>query len=64
MDGPDNKDIDNELKNKIKVIKDMAHNLGVSTKDFYLKLWNTSKKNIPEIYQYLLPCEDIPSIKR
>ena len=29
-------------KNQLPVIKDMAQNLGVSRKDFYLKLWNQS----------------------
>ena len=48
----------------IKIIEDMALNLGVSKKDFYLKLWNVSQKKISNIYQYLIPCHDIPSIKR
>jgi len=42
----------------------MAENLGVSRKDFYLKLYNISHKDNSDIYKYLLPCEDIPSIKR
>lgn len=29
-------------KNQLPIIKDMAQNLGVSRKDFYLKLWNKS----------------------
>ena len=48
----------------LEVIRDMALNLGISNKDFYLKLWSTSKKENHDIYKYLIPCSDIPSIKR
>lgn len=31
-------------KNKLEVVQEMALNLGIKRKDFYLKLWTTSKK--------------------
>lgn len=42
----------------------MALNLGIKRKDFYLKLWTTSKKENSDIYQYLIPCKDVTSIKK
>lgn len=48
----------------LEVVRDMANNLGISNKDFFLKLWSTSKKDFHDIYMYLLPCKDIPSIKK
>ena len=51
-------------KEELEVIQDMAVNLGIERKDFYLKLWATSKKENADIYQYLLPCKDISSIKK
>lgn len=51
-------------KANLEVVKDMAYNLGITRKDFYLKLWMTSEKEDNDIEQYLLPCLDVPSIKR
>ena len=48
----------------LEVIQDMAQNLGICRKDFYLKLWSTSKKSNADIYKYLLPTKDIASIKK
>lgn len=31
-------------KQNLDIIQDMARNLGIERKDFYLKLWSTSKK--------------------
>lgn len=46
------------------IVRDMALNLGISNRNFYLKLWSTSNKENADIYNYLLPCKDIPSIKK
>lgn len=43
-------------RNQLPVLRDMAANLGVSRKDFYLKLWSKSEKKTPDIYQFLIPC--------
>ena len=51
-------------KSKISVIQEIAVNLGINKKDFYLTLWQSSKREIPDIYQFLLPCGDVPSIKK
>lgn len=48
----------------LQVIQDMAQNLGICRKDFYLKLWSTSKKANGDIYKYLLPTKDVASIKK
>lgn len=42
----------------------MALNLGIAKKDFYLKLWAASKKQNVHIYQYLIPCKSVGSIKK
>lgn len=42
----------------------MALNLGIAKKDFYLKLWAKSTKENVHIYQYLIPCNDVHSIKK
>jgi hypothetical protein len=34
----------NSPKDKLEIIQDMALNLGIAKKDFYLKLWSSSKK--------------------
>lgn len=39
-------------------------NLGINKKDFYLNQWAHSKRELADIYQFLLPCWDIQSIKR
>lgn len=39
-------------------------NLGISKKDFYLNQWAHSKREVSDIYQFLLPCGDIHSIKK
>lgn len=31
-------------RDKLSMVEDMASNLGIRRKDFYLKLWSTSKK--------------------
>jgi len=51
-------------KSKISVIQEIAINLGINKKDFYLTLWQSSKREIPDIYQFLLPCADVSSIKK
>jgi hypothetical protein len=51
-------------KNKISVVQEIAVNLGINKKDFYLTLWQSSKREIPDIYQFLLPCGDVSSIKK
>lgn len=48
----------------LEVIQDIAQNLGICRKDFYLKLWSTSKKQNGDIYKFLLPCKDVASIKK
>ena len=48
----------------LEVIQDIAQNLGICRKDFYLKLWSTSKKSNSDIYKFLLPTKDIASIKK
>ena len=48
----------------MKVIEGLAYNLGISKKEFYLKLWKDSERRNADIYNYLLPCEDVPSIKK
>jgi hypothetical protein len=54
----------NNPKEKLEIIQDMALNLGIAKKDFYLKLWAASKKENVHIYQYLIPCKNVASIKK
>lgn len=49
---------------ELEVIKDMAENLGICRKDFYIKLWSVSKKSNADIYKFLIPCKDVASIKK
>jgi hypothetical protein len=51
-------------KDKISVVQEIAVNLGISKKAFYLSQWAHSKREISDIYQFLLPCSDITSIKK
>jgi hypothetical protein len=51
-------------KSKISVVQEIAVNLGINRKDFYLTLWQSSKREIPDIYQFLLPCGDVSAIKK
>ena len=39
-------------------------NLGINKKDFYLTLWQNSPRDLPDIYTFLIPCCDVPSIKK
>ncbi len=45
------------------MIQQIAVNLGISKKDFYVSQWHHSKRELPEIHQFLLPCGDITTIK-
>lgn len=56
--------VSNTPKDKISVVQEIAVNLGISKKDFYLNQWAHSKREIADIYQFLLPCWDIHSIKK
>lgn len=51
-------------KSKISMVQEIAVNLGIEKKDFYLTLWQASKREIPDIHTFLLPCADVPSIKK
>jgi len=51
-------------KNRISVVQEIAVNLGINKKDFYLTLWQASTREITDIYQFLLHCGDISSIKK
>ena len=48
----------------LEVIRDIAQNLGIPRKDFYVKLWSTSKKTNTDTYKFLTPCKDVGSIKK
>jgi len=58
------KGIDKNNKNKITMVQEIAVNLGIQKRDFYLTLWQSSKREIPDIHTFLLPCEDVSSIKK
>ena len=51
-------------KSKISVVQEIAVNLGINKRDFYLNLWQNSAREISDIYQFLLPCADVGSIKK
>ena len=51
-------------KKNISMVQEIAVNLGINKKDFYLKLWQASPRDIPDIYTFLIPCSDVPSIKK
>ena len=51
-------------KKNICMVQEIAVNLGINKKDFYLKLWQASPRDIPDIYTFLIPCSDVPSIKK
>lgn len=46
------------------MVQEIAVNLGINKKDFYLNLWVHSKRELADIHQFLLPCWDISSIKK
>lgn len=56
--------VEDTPKEKIGVIQEIAENLGIKKKEFYLNQWAHSKRLLPDIYQFLLPCADIQSIKK
>jgi hypothetical protein len=58
------KGIDKNNKSKITMVQEIAVNLGIQKRDFYLTLWQSSKREIPDIHTFLLPCEDVGSIKK
>ena len=51
-------------KGQLTVIQELALNLGINKKDFYLKVWSNSKKELNNIHEFLLPCNDIHAIKK
>jgi hypothetical protein len=51
-------------KSKISMVQEIAVNLGINKKDFYLTLWQSSKRELSDINTYLLPCGDVSSIKK
>ena len=51
-------------KKNISMVQEIAVNLGINKKDFYLKLWQASPRDLPDIYTFLIPCCDVPSIKK
>jgi hypothetical protein len=42
----------------------LPFNLGISKKDFYLKLWSLSQKELADVNDKLLETEDVATIKR
>ena len=56
--------VQNIDKNKISMVQEIAVNLGINKRDFYLTLWQNSAREISDIYQFLLPCNDVSSIKK
>ena len=56
--------IDKNSKSKITMVQEIAVNLGIQKREFYLTLWQSSKREIPDIHAFLLPCEDVSSIKK
>lgn len=56
--------VENTPKDKIPMIQEIAVNLGISKKDFYVSQWQHSKRELAEIHQFLLPCGDIATIKK
>jgi hypothetical protein len=54
----------NTPKEKVTMVQEIAVNLGINKKDFYLNLWVHSKRELADIHQFLLPCWDISSIKK
>ena len=53
-----------QLKFTIVSVEDLAKNLGISKKDFYLYLWKHSEQEIKQIDDFLLCCDDVHSIKK
>ncbi len=51
-------------KKKITMVQEIAVNLGINKKDFYLTLWQSSKREINDIHTFLIPCGDVSSIKK
>lgn len=51
-------------KKKITMVQEIAVNLGINKKDFYLTLWQSSPRQITDIHTFLIPCGDVPSIKK
>lgn len=51
-------------KKKITMVQEIAVNLGINKKDFYLTLWQSSKREINDIHTFLIPCGDVASIKK
>jgi hypothetical protein len=55
------------VKNKelqLPFIQELGINLGISKKDFYLKLWSLSQKELTDVNDKLLETEDVSTIKR
>lgn len=51
-------------KKKIGMVQEIAVNLGINKRDFYLTLWQSSKREINDIHTFLIPCGDVTSIKK
>jgi hypothetical protein len=53
-----------EDKRKISMVQERAINLGINKRDFYLTLWQSSPRDLQDIYTFLIPCGDVSSIKK
>jgi hypothetical protein len=53
-----------KVREPLSVVQELGEHLGISKKDFYLKLWSQSKRELPDVNDKLLETEDVPSIKR
>ena len=51
-------------KRDISMVQEIAVNLGINKRDFYLTLWQSSPRELADIYTFLIPCCDVPSIKK
>lgn len=56
--------VQNTPKDKIPMVQEIAMNLGINRRDFYLYQWAHSNRELADVHQFLLPCGDISSIKK